>query len=225
MAASKPNLPFLPSCMRLTGLVRWCFGAIAVLGLAQLAMAADAAADYEQRIRPLLKTYCFACHSMKTKKGGLNLERFPTLQQVRADIEPWQSMLEMLESDEMPPKGKPRPRTEERRQLISWNRNMLQREAQERAGDPGPVMVRRLNNAEYRYTIRDLTGVDLQPARQFPADGAAGEGFLNATEALAISSDRLTKYFDAAKEIATHAVLLSDGFRFSKSKFREVKTL
>jgi len=221
MAASKPNLPFLPSCIRLTGLVRCCFGAIVVLGLAQLATAADAAADYEQRIRPLLKTYCFACHSTKTKKGGLNLERFSTLQQVRADVEPWQSMLEMLESNEMPPKGKPRPRAEERRQLISWNRDMLQREAQERAGDPGPVMVRRLNNAEYRYTIRDLTGVDLRPARQFPADGAAGEGFLNATEALAISSDRLTKYFDAAKEIATHAVLLSDGFRFSKSKFRE----
>jgi hypothetical protein len=26
-------------------------------------------------------------------------------------------------------------------------------------------------------TIRDLTGVDLRPAREFPADGAAGEVF------------------------------------------------
>lgn len=129
-------------------------------------------------------------------------------------------MLEMLESDEMPPKGKPRPRAEERRLLIGWIRDLLQREARRRAGDPGPVLVRRLNNAEYRYTIRDLTGVDLRPAREFPADGAAGEGFLNATEALAISPDLLIKYLDAAKETAAHAVLLPDGFRFSKSKFR-----
>ena len=205
------------SCFRVTSLVTWCCGAIAALGLTQLVVAAD----YDDRILPLVKTYCVGCHSTKTKKGGLDLERFATLQQVRADVEPWQSMLEMLESDEMPPQGKPRPSAEERRQLIGWIRDLLQREARRRAGDPGPSLVRRLNNAEYRYTIRDLVGVDLRPGRQFPADGAAGEGFLNATEALAISPDRLTKYLAAAKETAAHAVLLPDGFRFSKSKFRE----
>ena len=127
----------------------------------------------------------------------------------------------MLENDEMPPKGKPRPPAEERQRVIAWIHGFLEREAQRRAGDPGPVTVRRLNNAEYRYTIRDLTGLDLRPARHFPADGAAGEGFLNATDALAISPDLLAKYLDAAKETAAHAVLLPDGFRFSTSKFKE----
>lgn len=150
MVAPKPDLPGLLNRFRVTNLVTWCFEAIAVFGLAQLVPAAAAAADYDDQIRPLVKTYCLGCHSTKTKKGGLDMERFATLQQVRADVEPWQSMLEMLESDEMPPKGKPRPRAEERRLMIGWIRGLLEREARRRSGDPGPVLVRRLNNAEYR---------------------------------------------------------------------------
>lgn len=85
-----------------------------------------------------------------------------------------------------------------------------------RAVDPGNVPLRRLSNAEYNNTVRDITGVDLQPAREFPADGAAGEGFTNASESLsAISPTLFTKYFKAARDIAEHAVLLPDGFRFS----------
>ena len=41
-------------------------------------------------------------------------------------------------------------------------------EAQKNAGDPGTVLARRLSNAEYNYTIRDLTGVDIRPTRGFP---------------------------------------------------------
>jgi hypothetical protein len=83
------------------------------------------------------------------------------------------------------------------------------------------VPLRRLSNAEYNYTIRDLTSVDLQPAREFPADGAAGEGFTNAAEALSdMSPTLLNKYFNAAKDIADHAVFLPDGFRFSPAKTR-----
>ncbi len=81
--------------------------------------------------------------------------------------------------------------------------------------------MRRLSNAEYNNTIRDLTGVDLQPAREFPADGAAGEGFTNAAEALTeISPALLSKYLNASKAIADHAVLLPDGIRFSELKTR-----
>ncbi len=62
-----------------------------------------AADDYANQIRPFLKTNCLGCHSTKAKKGGLDMERFATLEQVRADVEPWQVMLQMLENDEMPP--------------------------------------------------------------------------------------------------------------------------
>src|ERR1019366_9334261 len=67
----------------------------------------------------------------------------------------------------------------------------------------------------------DLTGVDLRPTREFPADGAGGEGFTNAAESLTdITPTLLTRYLNAAKDIADHAVLLPDGFHFSPGKTR-----
>ena len=80
--------------------------------------------------------------------------------------------------------------------------------------------MRRLTNVEYNNSVRDLTGVDLQPAREFPADAAAGEGFTNVGDALVMSPSMLDKYLAAAKGIAAHAVLLPDGFRFSEKTTR-----
>jgi hypothetical protein len=177
--------------------------------------------DFAKEVRPLLKQYCLGCHSTEIKKGGLDLERFASIELVRDDLKPWQAMVEMLEAGEMPPRSKPQPTADERKQLITWVRGFLNAEAVARAGDPGRVPLRRLSNAEYNHTIRDLTGVDLQPAREFPVDGAAGEGFTNAAEALAdMSPTLLNKYLTAARGIADHAVLLPDGIRFSTGKTR-----
>ncbi len=107
------------------------------------------------------------------------------------------------------------PRADDRQALRGWVGRYLDFEAHASAGDPGRVVLRRLSNVEYSNTIRDLTGFDLDPAREFPQDGAAGEGFTNTGDALVMSPSLLTKYFDAAKGVAAHAVLLPDGFRFS----------
>src|SRR5207253_2948294 len=106
---------------------------------------------------PLLQKYCLACHSAKAKKGSLDLERFTSLEQVRQDLKPWQQLVEQLEAGEMPPKGKPQPSADERTRIATWARGMLDAEARARAGDPGRVPLRRLSNAEYNCTIRDLT--------------------------------------------------------------------
>lgn len=188
--------------------------------------AADPSADtftqladqFANDVRPLLQQYCLECHSSEVKEGELDLERFASLDDVRGAATIWQQVVELLADGEMPPKDFPtQPTDDERQRLLGWARRYLDAEALANAGDPGPVVLRRLNNAEYTYTIRDLTGVDLEPAREFPSDSAAGEGFTNAGGALVMSPALLEKYFDAGKEIARHAVLLPDGFRFSPS--------
>jgi hypothetical protein len=172
-------------------------------------------------ILPLVKRYCLACHSTQAKRGGLDLQRFATTDDMRKDLQPWQSVIEHLEVSDMPPPGSPQPTADEKQQVIARIRALLAAEATARAGDPGNIPLRRLSNAEYDATIRDLTGVDLQPTREFPADGAAGEGFTNAAAALTdISPELLTKYFGSAKEVAAHAQLLPDGFRFAATKTR-----
>jgi len=170
---------------------------------------------------PFLKKYCLECHSTKIQKGELDLERFDSLTAIRKDLKPWQHLIEQIETGEMPPKGKPQPSAEERKAILAWVRTLLDSEAKSRSGDLGFVPLRRLSNAEYDATIRNLTSIDLKPTREFPADGAAGEGFTNAAESLTdISPALFTKYLTAAKDIADHAVLLPEGFRFSASKNR-----
>ncbi len=179
----------------------------------QLPVRAD---EFDSTIRPLLKQYCLDCHSTAKHKGDLDLERYKSLKTVIEQPKPWQGVVEQVSLGEMPPKEKPQPTAAERQRLLAWVNGALNEAAQASAGDPGPVVLRRLNNAEYTFTVRELTGVDsLQPAKEFPADGAAGEGFMNTGNALAMSPSLVTKYLDAAKDIAGHAVLLPDGIRFS----------
>jgi hypothetical protein len=172
-------------------------------------------------VRPLIERFCLDCHSTAKQKGELDLERFSSLGAILRQPKVWQDVVEQLSLGEMPPRKSPQPTPQERERLLGWVRAVLDEAALARAGDPGPVILRRLNNAEYTYTVRDLTGVDsLDPAREFPADSAAGEGFMNTGSSLVMSPSLFQKYLDAAKEISAHAVLLPGGFRFSASTTR-----
>lgn len=196
------------------------FALVPLLLLGAAAQESDLAREYREKIRPLAARYCLDCHSTKDKKGDLDLERFASFDDIRKDTRAWLHVAENLENGEMPPKKKPQPSVPERAALAAWTRAMLDGEARANAGDPGRVVLRRLSNAELDNTLRDLTGVDLDPARDFPADGAAGEGFTNAGDALVTSPALLAKYLAAAKDVAAHLVFLPDGFRFSASKTR-----
>jgi hypothetical protein len=196
---------------------RRLFQVLVVLAASLLSCAAGTA-DYRREIRPLLKQYCLGCHSTEKHKGDLDLERFTSLGEILKHPRVWQDVVEKLSLGEMPPKEKPQPTLAERERLVTWVDNALDKVAKAHAGDPGPVVLRRLSNAEYTYTVRDLTGVEsLAPAREFPVDSASGEGFMNVGNSLVMSPALLTKYFDAAKEIANHAMLLPEGIAFSPS--------
>ena len=112
-----------------------------------------------------MRRYCLECHSTEAQEGELDLERFATVADVRRSPKAWQKVAEMLDNGEMPPKDAMQPAPDERRQLRGWVERYLNAEALASAGDPGRVVMRRLNNFEYTNTIHDLTGVPLSPAR------------------------------------------------------------
>lgn len=180
-----------------------------------------AAGDFEKVVWPVLEQHCTSCHSEKKHKGDLNLERFATPEAALKHPRIWQQVVEQIEDGEMPPDDEPPLTAEEKTNLLAGVRGMLREAALANAGDPGPVVLRRLSNAEYEWTLRDLTGISgLDPAREFPVDGAAGEGFTNAGAALVMSPALVAKYLEAAKEVAAHAVLLPDGITFSPNTTR-----
>ena len=177
--------------------------------------------SYASAVQPLIRKYCVTCHSTSTHKAGLDLQQFTGPANMRKDLKSWQGVIDHLSVGDMPPRSMPQPNGSEKSRIIAWVGGFLTTEARATAGDPGEVLLRRLSNTEYNCSIRDLTGVDLQPTREFPADGAAGEGFTNSAESLSdISPTLLSKYFAAAKDISEHAVLLPDGIRFAPGKSR-----
>ena len=199
---------------------------IACLTLTLLAPAASAQSpdftalqqQFAATQQPALKKYCLTCHSTAEQQGDLDLERFQSVADIRRDVVPWQRIIEVLDDGEMPPADAPhQPTATEKAALRAWVRAVLDADATANAGDPGPVVLRRLNNAEFNHAIADLTGVDLQPAREFPVDSAAGEGFTNVGNALVMSPALIQKYLDAARGVAAHAMLLPHGIEFSPS--------
>jgi len=139
-------------------------------------------------VQPFLESYCIACHGPEKHKASLDLSRDSTVAAVASNVRQWQAVLERLEAEEMPPEEAPRqPTADERAAVVAWIRDLRDREERRNAGDPGPVLAHRLSNAEFDYTIRDLTGVDIRPTREFPVDPANEAGFDNSGESLAMS--------------------------------------
>ena len=176
---------------------------------------ADLEREFAQTVRPFLAGYCVGCHSGTAPAAQFDLKSYSNVAAVVQDFPHWNLLLEKLSGNVMPPKGAKQPPDQERQAIVDWVQALRASEARKHAGDPGPVLARRLSNAEYNYTIRDLTGVDLRPAREFPVDPANTAGFDNSGESLSMSPALLNKYLQAAREVGDHMVLTPDGFDFA----------
>jgi hypothetical protein len=178
---------------------------------------ADSLEDrFATSVQPFFKGYCFGCHGSRKQEASLNLSHDLTIHAIANNPRQWELVLTRLQAGEMPPEDAGRqPEPDERAAVIAWLRDLRDREARRSAGDPGVVLARRLSNAEFDYTIRDLTGVDIRPTREFPVDPANEAGFDNSGESLTMSPALLKKYLAAARLVADHVVLKPDGFVFA----------
>ncbi len=175
----------------------------------------DLERQFQQSVRPFLKQYCMGCHGTSTPAAQLDMRPYSSMDAVVNDFGRWRLMSGRLAASEMPPKAAPQPSLESRRQVTNWIQAVATNEARKHAGDPGPVLARRLSSAEYNNAIRDLTGVDIQPAREFPVDPANQAGFDNSGESLVMSPALFNKYIEAARQVSEHMVLKPDGFDFA----------
>ena len=189
------------------------------LTAAPLAVAAAPAPSidrqFQRTVKPFVGKYCVACHSGKAAPAQFDLESYTSVGMVSDDLPRWALLVERLKNQEMPPKPMPPPPAAEAQQVIDWVAAVRAAEIKKTAGDPGVVLARRLSNAEYDNTIRDLTGQNMQVAKEFPVDPANQAGFDNSGESLTMSPALLKKYLKAAREVADHAVLKPDGIDFA----------
>lgn len=171
---------------------------------------------FTEVMQPFVQNYCLACHGADKQEAGLDMSGFSSPAAVVKNERACELVLKRLEAEEMPPEDAPRlPTPHERRAVVEWIRALREGEARRNAGDPGRVLARRLSNAEFDFTIRDLTGVDIRPTREFPVDPANEAGFDNSGESLMMSPLLLKKYLAAARLVADHLVLKPQGFDFA----------
>lgn len=161
--------------------------------------------EYHDRIAPLLGRYCFNCHTSEISKGDIALDRAASHEQVKAQRDTWQAVTEMLDYRFMPPEDQPQPSQAEIDTINQWVQRALWHAECDGEPRPGRVTIRRLNRNEYNATIRDLVGVDFQPADDFPADDT-GYGFDNIGDVLSVSPLHLEKYLSAAEQVVARAI-------------------
>ena len=141
---------------------------------------------------------CSGCHNASVKSGDLDLTALKTTKTFNEDRETWEKVVEKLKLGQMPPTGVPHPQNETTAAITAWLESEFARQDALLKPQAGRVTARRLNRAEYNNTIRDLLGIDIRPADNFPADVAAF-GFDNISDALNLSPELLENNMDAAE--------------------------
>ncbi|WP_439621740.1 DUF1592 domain-containing protein [Gemmata sp.] len=152
-----------------------------------------------------LKTHCAGCHSGAKPKADFRVDQFTDEAALLKDRKAAQRVLDVLKAGEMPPESKPKPALADQEAFVKAVEGAFHRHDATAKPDPGRVTMRRLNRNEYNHTIRDLVGVDFNPAEDFPSDDV-GYGFDNIGDVLTVPPVLLERYLAAAESIMRQAV-------------------
>lgn len=149
-----------------------------------------------------LQEHCLKCHGGKKQKADRRFDDLPSQIKSLEDLERYQEIIDQLNLTSMPPEDEPQPSSEERAKVIEDLTKELTRARSELNTTGGHSVLRRLNTWEYRQTIGDLLGLNVNvwnPAEDFPAEVKV-DGFDNNGASLVTSGRLMDHYFSAAAE-------------------------
>lgn len=144
--------------------------------------------------------HCHECHSGPNPEAGFDVDALSPSLTSAESVTFWTLIHDRVASGEMPPKGADQPGSRERTGFLSETSHTLT-EVDARSRE---VVLRRLNRVEYENTVNDLFGIDARLQNILPEDASA-DGFDNVGDALAVSTELMQAYLDAA-EVALDAV-------------------
>jgi mono/diheme cytochrome c family protein len=164
--------------------------------------------EFQQQVLPVLTKTCAGCHNDRALAGGFSFEGIRDAAAAAQKPQLWQKVLDKVNAGEMPPRPAAPLSAADSAAVMGWIRKLpsvAASSASDAAQTPGRVTARRLNRVEYNNTIRDLLGVSLRPADEFPVDDS-GYGFDNIGDVLSISPLLMEKYLNAARTISRAAI-------------------
>ena len=184
------------------GLIATAAGGI--LACSSLGVAQNSPASLRD-VLGFFERHCQQCHSSGKHKGDFQIEgmsRDFSDERMRGK---WMSVAEVLDVGDMPPKKEPQPDEKETRTVARWIRSQARAAEIAFRSRAGRVVLRRLNQAEYVNTIRDLLHVEVDVSDLLPPDTSVN-GFDNNAAAMHTSSFLLRNYLDAADRVLDAAI-------------------
>ena len=170
---------------------------------------------FSNEIRPILESGCADCHWGEGADAGFDLEPYTDVAKILDHRVEWQKVLRRVSKKQMPPEDADPLRDQDHEKLVEWIDQLINNlDCTELF--PGKVTIRRLNRTEYRNTIRDLVGVDYEPADDFPGDDV-GHGFDNIGDVLSLPPILMEKYLASADQILSEAIVNPDDFSVDKN--------
>jgi mono/diheme cytochrome c family protein len=184
--------------VRLNG-TRQILTLIAGLGTCFAASAASApkGADPHSQWK-LIETYCFDCHNTEDWAGSVAFDTM-SVDTIPEEAKVWETTVKKLKGGLMPPAGSAQPSREEALQLASFLETTLDTSLEKPY--VGHIPLRRLNRREYANAIRDLIGLEINPATYLP-DDEVKDGFDTDAAGLRVTPTFLDQAVSSAREIA-----------------------
>ncbi len=183
-----------------------CFGPLcvwlAMAGSTSFLRAQESNEEWRAKVDAFFRLHCSECHSATKAESDLNMEKAPW-SDFRSPTakEWWSDIVNVLNSHEMPPEEKRQPDPNDVAKVVELIRDRLAQA--ELAQRESSNVLRRMNRDEYRNTIRDLVGIELDVS-SFPVDPSAG-GFDNNGRALTLSPMLIELYYATANKILDEA--------------------
>ncbi len=169
-------------------------------------------------LHSFLENHCLDCHDGETQKGNLNLEALGFELGQRATFDQWVLVHDKVQSGEMPPKKKRRPKPEGSAAFLNPLSAALGQANRKRVTESGRATVRRLNRFEFENSLRDqLHAPWLLVSDMLPEDGTA-HLFNKVGERLDVSHVQITKFYEVA-EYALRAALETVAHKSNTQKF------
>ncbi len=148
-----------------------------------------------------LQEYCITCHGEKKQKGDRRFDHLDLNFDNEDTAFEWQEILDMVNLGEMPPEDERQPSEDEVRTLVGKITPELD-EYYARLAQKETTGLRRLNSFQYRNTLSDLLGLNMEsfdPTSSFPSEDRE-DGFANIASKLVTSRYLMERYLEAASE-------------------------
>ena len=165
--------------------------------------------DFKKHVSPIFDRYCLQCHEGDDPNGDMDIGGLDPDVVHGADTLRWHAMLDALNRGEMPPSDMSQPKNEERLLLVGWLTQELEKAAEHKRGEI-VSLPRSLTKTQYRNTLNDLLGLDLDFGAELPDEGVSAEGFQNNAEVLTVSALQTEYYMKIAREALGKAIMLDE---------------